>query len=52
MEMKKQISEIGKLLLDVVSSQNKTMKYYLKFEGGAGFLAQDIYREVLAPLGW
>ena len=50
--MKKQISKTGKLLLDVVSSQNKTMKYYLKLEGVADFLAQSIYREILAPLGW
>ena len=52
MELKKEISEIGKLLLDVISSQNPTVNKYLSYEKGAEYLAEDIYREVLAPLGW
>jgi len=45
--------EIRDTLLRLIrSGGEKQKKYYLRFSGGAELLATDIYRFVLAPLGW
>ena len=40
------------ILLELMRDPEKQRKYYLRFKGGADLLAADIYREILAPLGW
>lgn len=47
------ISKHGKLLLEMLNNP-ETLTYYVGAGDGAGatFLAIDVYRELLAPLGW
>jgi len=43
---------VRKTLLEIIKDSKMQHDYYLRFKGGAQMLAADIYKFVLAPMGW